>query len=59
MRQAKAALDMAPNKTGANDADGLAQLAKIGFLRDVRAKGFDSMLTRTLVAVRAPKPSCR
>jgi len=51
-RHAKAALDMAPNKTDANDADGLAQLAEIGFYRVVRVKGFDSMLTRTLVAAR-------
>src|SRR3954449_4826504 len=32
-RPAKAALDMAPNKTDANDADGLAQLAEVGFFR--------------------------
>lgn len=51
-RHAKAALDMAPNKTDANDADGLAHLAEIGFYRAVRVKGFDSMLTRTLVAAR-------
>lgn len=51
-RHAKAALDMAPNKTDANDADGLAQLAEVGFYREVRVKGFDSMLTRTLVAAR-------
>lgn len=51
-RHAKAALDMAPNKTDANDADGLAQLAEIGFFREVCVKGFDSMLTPTLVAVR-------
>ena len=37
-RHAKAALDMAPNKT---DADGLAQLAEVGFFREVRVKGFD------------------
>ena len=49
-RHAKAALDMAPNKTDANDADGLAQLAEVGFYREVRVKGYDSMLTRTLVA---------
>ena len=52
-RHAKAALDMAPNKTDANDADGLAQLAEVGFYREVRVKGFDSMLTRTLVAARS------
>jgi transposase len=51
-RHAKAALDMAPNKTDANDADGLAQLAEIGYFKEVRIKGFDSMLTRTLVAAR-------
>jgi len=52
-RHAKAALDMAPNKTDANDADGLAHLAEVGFYREVRVKGFDSMLTRVLVAARA------
>jgi transposase len=51
-RHAKAALDMSPNKTDANDADGLAQLAEVGFYREVRVKGFDSMLARTLVAAR-------
>lgn len=51
-RHAKAALDMARNKTDANDADGLAHLAEVGFYREVRVKGFDSMLTRTLVAAR-------
>jgi transposase len=51
-RHAKAALDMAVNKTDANDADGLAHLAEAGFFREVRVKGFDSMLTRTLVAAR-------
>ncbi len=51
-RHAKAALDMAANKTDANDADGLAHLAEVGFYRVVRVKGFDSMLTRTLVAGR-------
>ena len=51
-RHAKAALDMAANKTDANDADGLAQLAEVGFYREVRVKGFDSMLTRTLVGAR-------
>lgn len=52
-RRAKAALDMAANKTDANDADGLAQLAEVGLFREVRVKGFDSMLTRTLVAARS------
>ncbi|MHC2419502.1 transposase [Sinorhizobium meliloti] len=39
-RHAKAALDMATNKTDANDADGLARLAEVGFFREVRVKGF-------------------
>jgi transposase len=52
-RHAKAALEMAANKTDANDADGLAHLAEVGFCREVRVKGFDSMLTRTLVAARS------
>jgi transposase len=51
-RHAKAALDMASNKTDANDADGLAQLAEVGFYREVRVKHFDSMLSRTLVGAR-------
>lgn len=51
-RHAKAALDMAPNKTDANDADGLAKLAEVGFFREVRVKSYDSMLSRTLVAAR-------
>jgi transposase len=51
-RHAKAALDMAANKTDSNDADGLAELAEVGFFREVRVKGFDSMLTRTLVMAR-------
>ena len=51
-RHAAKALDMSPNKTDANDADGLAQLAEIGYFKQVRVKGFDSMLTRTLVAAR-------
>lgn len=51
-RHAKAALDMAPNKTDANDAEGLAHLAEVGFFREVRVKGYDSMLVRTLVAAR-------
>lgn len=51
-RHAKAALDMAPNKTDANDADGLAQLAEVGYYREVRVKQYDSMLIRTLIGSR-------
>lgn len=51
-RQAKKGLDMARNKTDANDADGLAHLAEAAFYKAVRVKGYDSMLVRTLVAAR-------
>lgn len=51
-RHAKAALGMAANRTDANDADGLAHLAEVGFYKEVRVKSFDSMLARTLVAAR-------
>src|SRR3954469_2121627 len=45
-RHAQAALDMAPNTTEVpnttdpHEADGLAQLAEVGFFREVRVKGF-------------------
>ncbi|WP_334185905.1 IS110 family transposase [Novosphingobium sp.] len=40
------------NKTDANDADGLAQLAEAGFYKAVRVKSFEAMLDRTLIGVR-------
>jgi transposase len=45
-RHAKAALDMAANKTDANDADGLAHIAEVGFYRSGSAwkKGSDAHL---------------
>jgi transposase len=52
-RHAKAALDTAPNKTDANDADGLALLAEAGFFRAVRVKSWQAMQVRTLVGGRA------
>ena len=51
-RHAQKVLNETLNKTDANDADGLAQLAEAGFYKVVRVKAFDSMLTRTLVAAR-------
>jgi error-prone DNA polymerase len=51
-RHAQKVLDETLNKTDANDADGLAQLAEAGFYKEVRGKSFDSMLTRTLVGAR-------
>ena len=52
-RHAKAALDTAPNKTDANDADGLSLLAEAGFFREVRVKSWAAMQVRTLVGGRA------
>lgn len=52
-RHAKAALDTAPNKTDANDADGLALLAEAGFFREVRVKSWEAMRVRTLIGGRA------
>lgn len=40
------------NKTDANDADGLAQLAEVGFYKAVRVKSFEAMMARALVAAR-------
>lgn len=51
-RHAQKILNETLNKTDANDADGLAQLAETGFYKAVRVKGFDAMLTRTLIGVR-------
>jgi transposase len=51
-RHAQKILNETLNKTDANDADGLAQLAEAGFYKVVRVKTFDAMLTRTLVGVR-------
>lgn len=51
-RHAQKILNETLNKTDANDADGLAQLAEAGFYKTVRVKGFDAMLTRTLIGVR-------
>jgi transposase len=51
-RQAKAALSLKINKTDANDAEGLAQLLRTGFFREVRVKSWDAMKVRTLVRAR-------
>jgi transposase len=45
-RHAKAALDTAPNKTNANDADGLALLGPGRFL-EVRVKSWAAMRARS------------
>ena len=43
-RQAKAALNMKINKTDDNDAEGLAQLVRSGWYREVRVKSREAML---------------
>jgi transposase len=48
-RQAKAALSLKINKTDANDGEGLAQLLRMGFFREVRVKGWEAMRIRTLL----------
>jgi transposase len=51
-RHAQKILNETLNKTDANDADGLAQLAEAGFYKAVRVKGLEAMLDRTLIGVR-------
>jgi transposase len=51
-RRAKAVLSVRPNKTDANDAEGLAQLLRTGFFREVRVKSWESMLVRNLITAR-------
>ena len=46
-RHAQKILNETLNKTDANDADGLAQLAEAGFYKVVRVKSFDAMLTHS------------
>lgn len=51
-RQAKAVLSVRPNKTDANDAEGLAQLLRTGLFREVRVKSWDGKPLRNLVTAR-------
>src|SRR5690349_7411715 len=51
-RQAKAALSCRINKTDADDAEGLIQLLRTGFFRQVRVKAKGTMLVRTLLSAR-------
>jgi hypothetical protein len=44
---------MTTHKTNANDSDDVAHLGEVGFSREVRVNGFDSMLTLALIAARA------
>ena len=51
-RHARAALSMRVNKTDANDAEGLAHLARTGWCREVRVKSMASHHDRSLLAAR-------
>jgi transposase len=45
-RHAQAALSVQINKSDANDADGLAQIVRTGWYREVEVKSLDSHLVR-------------
>ena len=51
-RRAKAALSCRMNKTDANDAEGLAQLARTGWYREVSAKRPETRAARALLLAR-------
>tara|TARA_R110002012_G_C11562128_1_gene603524 strand:- start:200 stop:1219 length:1020 start_codon:yes stop_codon:yes gene_type:complete len=51
-RRAKAALSCRMNKTDANDAEGLAQLARTGWYRAVAAKRPETRIARSLLLAR-------
>jgi transposase len=52
-RHAKAALSLKVNKTDDNDAEGVAQIMRVGWYREVAVKGFDCQAVRALLVVRA------
>jgi transposase len=52
-RHAKAALSMQINKTDKNDAEGLAQIMRTGWYREVGVKSLDSHKIRAVLGARA------
>ena len=52
-RHAKAALSLRVNKTDANDAEGLAQIMRVGWFRQVAVKTGDAEAARALLVARA------
>jgi transposase len=52
-RHASAALKMQMNKTGQNDAEGLAQIMRTGWYRSVHVKSLDAHRARALLGARA------
>jgi transposase len=51
-RHASAALSLRINKTDTNDAQGLAQLMRVGWYRETTVKGLDCRYVRSLLVVR-------
>jgi transposase len=51
-RHARAALSVQINKSDANDADGLAQIVRTGWYREVEVKSIESHLMRATLGVR-------
>jgi transposase len=51
-RQARAALALRPNKTDANDAEGLAQILRLGWHRSVHVKSYDAHRLRVALGAR-------
>src|SRR3712207_5404902 len=51
-RQARAALALRPNKTAANDAEGLAQILRLGWHRSVHVKSYGAHRLRAALGAR-------
>ena len=51
-RQARAALALRPNKSDANDAEGLAQILRLGWHRSVHVKPYDAHRLRAALGAR-------
>ena len=52
-RHARAALSLKINKTDDNDAEGVAQIMRVGWYREVAVKGLDCQAVRALLVARA------
>lgn len=52
-RHAHAALSLQINKTDSNDADGLAQIVRTGWYREVSVKSYSTHRVRALIRIRA------
>jgi transposase len=52
-RHAKAALSLRINKTDANDAQGIAQIVRVGWYREIAVKSMDTHAIRAMLVARA------